>query len=408
MATVYRLSNFGDIQTYIQNELKVQSADTESVNRIKRSINSYYLNELMPKKDWWWARRRADIVTQPAFTSGTASVVGNSTAVTLTEAPASSREGWYFVANSYNEIYRVRSHVGGSTTLELETPYMGVTDTAIRFTLFTDEVPLPADCASTFEVNHDFFTQPMMGLGFQDFRATAKTDPRFEGYPEAYTQDDYIVPDQYASIDGLPATATKKSEGFLKYIKFNATLGATGSTLLKAGDRFYASGSDDAEYYDGEFIVQAVTTTSTTNDTIIYASNKSKKSIFAADTGITIKLLDTADDNKRLKKLRIYPAIFRSKVLLHVDYTQIVPPLENDTDIPMMPQEDRIILAYGPLSQLWSSIGRNPEEAKRNFDLAQNKLADMMARYSDSVDFPKFVVSQSYLRLKRSRRTLNG
>lgn len=396
-----KLETFSDLKEAIRRELKVQSSSTTDMEKIEQAINMFYVNEVAPKKDWWWLRKRIDLQTELAIFSGTASVVSNSYTVTLSEAPATSKVGWMFASLNYNEIYRVKEHEAGSTTLTIEVPYMGETDTDTRYILWTDEVTLPVDCRDTFEVYHDFFVEPLQGVGFQDFYATTKINPRFEGYPEIYTQDDYVVPADYEAIDSLPATASKRSLGFLKYIRFASTLGSGDSLLIRAGDRIRVSDASD-EYFDGESIVQAITTTSTTNDTIIYTTPVSRLTNFAADTGITIERLDQDTENKRLKRLRIHPSIMRTRTLLHVHYTRTVAPMENDSDTPLMPVEDRIVLYYGALSQLWASIGRNPEEAKRNFDLYSNKLAEMTNRYSDSVDFPRMVVSRSYLALKRN------
>lgn len=399
---VYKLETFLDIQDRVREELKVQSDDTTSLNRIRRIINEVYLNEVVPFHRWWWLRKRIDVDTEPAFFLGSANVVSNSNIVTLTEAPATSRKGWKFMTNSYSEVNYVKDHTAGSNTITLETPYMGLTDTAARYTLWTDEVTLPTDAKETFEIWHNFSTEPLKNMGVQDFRRTQALSPAFEGLPVYYTPEDYLVPAQYTDVATLPAVTTRSSEDFIKTLRFASTLGASGSTLLEAGDRIRIS-SAGHKSYNGEHQVLSVTTSVSANDTINYATHDARKELSTSDNSISVKKLGVESEDKRLKRIKLYPSILKSKVTLHVDYIQDAPAMEDDSDQPLMPNEDKVVLVYGALGRAWASIGRNPEESQRNETLFRNKLSLMKNKHDDGVEYPMIVPSRDYLERKRRR-----
>ncbi len=44
----YEVKTFADIVSAVREELKIQSTDTTSVNRIKRNINVAYLQRVLP------------------------------------------------------------------------------------------------------------------------------------------------------------------------------------------------------------------------------------------------------------------------------------------------------------------------------------------------------------------------
>ena len=109
-------------------------------------------------------------------------------------------------------------------------------------------------------------------------------------------------------------------------------------------------------------------------------------------------------ESDRYRVLKVWPAISQYTTILKVDYIKEVPALDLDGDEPLMPVEDRIVLYYGALSILWSSIGRNPEEAARNKSLYEDKLARMMGKITDSMDKPRVEPDSSYVVSKRGPR----
>lgn len=123
----------------------------------------------------------------------------------------------------------------------------------------------------------------------------------------------------------------------------------------------------------------------------------------------TYDFQDPTDDTvetelDRYRVLKVFPAISSYTTILKVDYIKEVTPLELDGDEPLMPVEDRIVLYYGALSILWSSIGRNPEEAGRNKSLYEDKIARMMGKITDSMDKPRVEPESSYIVAKRGPR----
>ena len=107
------------------------------------------------------------------------------------------------------------------------------------------------------------------------------------------------------------------------------------------------------------------------------------------------------DEAGRYRELLIFPAIYDKATTLHVDYVKEVTEMTSDGDEPVMPIEDRVVLLYGTLAWAWSAILRNPEEAARNEQLYQRKLARMAGKMQDSMDKPKLVASSSYFNSKR-------
>ena len=128
-----QLKTYKDIQDAVLEELKIQSGDTNAVNRIKRDINIIYLNEVIAAKRWYWMRDKVTVQTEPAFFLGTANVLANSNQVTLTEAPATSKKGYLFASVDFDEVYEIESHAAGTNTFTLSVPYMGKTNTEARY-----------------------------------------------------------------------------------------------------------------------------------------------------------------------------------------------------------------------------------------------------------------------------------
>lgn len=114
--------------------------------------------------------------------------------------------------------------------------------------------------------------------------------------------------------------------------------------------------------------------------------------------------LDPSTGSDRFRYMQIYPSIFDQVVTIHVDYMQEVPWLDADTDEPIIPLEDRIVLYYAALSQLWVSIMRNPEEAARNNALYQARLARMAGKIEEGFDRPTLAPDNFYFAAKRGQK----
>lgn len=312
----YKLTDFSDIYTAVIEELKVQSSDTTTLNRIKRMINMMYLDEVIPAARWWWLYGHTSITHNEYYGAGTVSVTPLSTTVTLSTAPTSSYGdsgsflNYFFSVDGKNEIYRITAHTALSTTITIDRPFNTELNTAANYKIWTDSIALPTDLRETVDVWHDHNRDKMMARGLQEFRQVVAQDPKAESRPQHYATADFFDP---------------------------------------------STGDDETE-------------------------------------------------SDRYRQLKVYPSISQYKTIIKVDYMKEAEALDAAGDEPLMPVEDRIVLFYGALSLAWGSIGRNPEEAQRNRQLFDAKLARMMGKIQDSMDKPRVEPESRYILAKRAGR----
>jgi len=191
---VYGLTTFEDILNAILEEVKIPSTDTVEVNRIKRDINMTYVGRVAPAKRWQWLSGFVSREFKPFYSDGTVAVTPDSTTITFSIAPATSKTGYLFATDNYSEIYVIDAHTAGATTATLSTVYTGALATAATFKVWTDVVALPTDCRETVEVLHSFYTQPMKGIGLQEMRRIVSEAPKRMGRPAYYSTYDYFDP----------------------------------------------------------------------------------------------------------------------------------------------------------------------------------------------------------------------
>jgi hypothetical protein len=108
-------------------------------------------------------------------------------------------------------------------------------------------------------------------------------------------------------------------------------------------------------------------------------------------------------ETDRYRVMFLHPAISPNSenVTINIDYIKETADLDDDSDEPVIPREDRIVLVYGALAKAWSRE-RNEEAAGRSYTQFQNKLAKMAGDVEDSMDTPMFSPSSRYLAAKRS------
>lgn len=387
---IYQLKTFADIIAAIREEMKIPSTDTTTINRIKRDINMVYLNEVVPFEKWDWLRGNLDVALEPRI-SGTVSVVQGERTVTLSSAIAKSVQGYWFSLDSQLERYRVYSHAAGSTTLVLETPFSGSTNSAAAYQIWTDRVNLPSNVRETIEITTDLSSIPLEGCGLQKLRKYSNTLPKAESYPRYYTLGDFVNPDPYSAITGLPAATSRNSSGLTKTLTFASDV----SAYISINDRIrVVSAGSDA--YNGEWIVSSVSSAS-----ISFTGVVNLQESVSTDTAYVVTMHDQETVESRFRELLVYPAVYNSRVIIHVDYIKEALPLENDSDEPVIPIQDRIILVYGALAKAWPRE-RNPEEGARNQGLFDRKLSKMSGKLDDSTDTPILRPSRTYLGTKRS------
>lgn len=394
------LRTLGDILDAIMELLKLQSSDTVSRTRIQRDITRAYINEVMPYSDWVWRRKRVQVQPKAYHSTGTASVTQNSVTVTLTTTLTDSRTGYYFSVTGENDVYTIKNHTGGTATLTLDAPYLNSTSATASFKIWTDIIPLPTDLEEIKEITSPNLSKPLTGVGLTELRRIAAASPKAEGRPFYYSLDDWVDPSPYSSITSLPASAARSAEGLVRSIRFASTLGSTASTtLIKVGDRISVSGSSSYSY-NIEAIVSSVVTGTTTYDTITYTALEPITESSTADTGIVVKLMNN-EGYERQKRLIVYPAIYNAKSNLSIDYQCELPSFSSEDDEPVMPMPDRIVLFWFGLSYAYARE-RNPEESIIYRQLAEQRLAKMAGRTSESMDRPSIVPSRNYLSAKRA------
>jgi hypothetical protein len=394
---IYRLKTFNDIISAVREEVNIQTQDALTTNKIKRDINIAY-SDLASRHRWNWLRSYTS-VNVPAYfgSTGTVSVTQNSVDVTLSSAPAYSVKGYFFSVNNTSEIYRVASHTAGATTLVLETAYTSPSSTTAAFRIWAGRVALPAECRETIEVTHQWMSQPLENTGLQEFRRISSVAPKHEGRPTTYTTTQKVDPAPYSSIIGLPALSTRASSGLVRTLVFASSV----ANYLSVGDLIQVTTSTDSNY-NGEFTVSSVSTT-----TITYTAASVFNEAAIADASLTVLLRNSAVLEETYRELNFYPSLFSAATTLQVDYIREAPPLNNDSDEPLVPAEFRSVLLYGACHRAWSRE-RNPQEAARNLQLYENLITKMMGKLEDSVEYVQIGMDRKYLGTKRATNSGNS
>jgi len=96
-------------------------------------------------ENWIWLRDRGTLTLQPKITTGTISIVNNSTSATLSASQSTSTVGYYFKITGHEDIFRVSAHTAGTTAVTLDSVYTGTTNTAASYTLFKLDYTLASD-----------------------------------------------------------------------------------------------------------------------------------------------------------------------------------------------------------------------------------------------------------------------
>jgi len=387
---IYQLKTFSDLYTAAMEEMKIQSTDVTSKNRIKRNINAIYLEEVVPYAPWPWRRKEINVSHEAYINTGTVAVTEGSVTATLSSAPSISCKGYLFTIPGKREVYRVAQHTAAATTLTLDVPYTGDTNASASYKLWRDRVVLPPGTSGVYQVTHAFQDTPLGDVGLGEYREYMAVNPTLEGPPALCTLGDLQDPDPYQTISSLPALSTRASAGLVKTLVFATTV----ATLLEEGDRIQISGAGHYSY-NGEWIVSSVSTTTVTFTGLVpYVESAT------ADATLVVKKLRSETSSNAYRELLVYPSLSDTRLTLTVDRFLDVAPLEDDSDEPLMPLEDRIVLLYGTLSRDWRRE-RDSEDAATNYGLYQQKLVRMASRLKNHQDYPTLSISKTYLAAKR-------
>lgn len=243
----YELKDFKDIQDFVMEELKYQSGDTTSRNRIKRDINAVYLNEVVPKKRWFWLNGHTSVKHEAYYYAGTASVTPDSAAVTLSTAPSDSKLNDLFAVDGFSEIYSISAHTAATTAVTLDSEYQGTLAATANFKIWNDTIALPVDCRETVEVFHNFSNRPLKPVGLQEFRRLVASNPRQVGRPEYYCVYDFFDPssgdaetevDRYRVMKVWPSVSEYTTTIQVDYVKDVTALDLDGDEpLMPISDR---------------------------------------------------------------------------------------------------------------------------------------------------------------------------
>lgn len=108
-----------------------------------------------------------------------------------------------------------------------------------------------------------------------------------------------------------------------------------------------------------------------------------------------------ATEALRNRFTRIWPARYDKDITLHVMYKKEATALDSDSDEPIIPLEDRIILFYGAAWMSWKRETDNADSTS-SYNLYQKKLDDMIARWADATDMPQLEMDDRYTSWRRN------
>lgn len=384
-----RLRTFGDIVNAVREQLKYQASDTESINRIKRNLNTIYLNHVIPFKQWRWLNDTTTVSNDPTFNAGSAIVTQNSVVVTLTQAPATSRKGYYFSVVGSPDLYRIASHAAGSLNLVLETAFNGATNTQARFNIWTDFIPLPTICKEVIEVSTQGLNRPVQAMGVQALRRLQSTGGVATGLPAYYSTTQWESPSPFQSIENLPIAVSRKSEGLVKTLIFQEDI----DNYIKTGHKILVSSAGEASF-NGEFIVAAIN-----GNELSYTGRVPTQEGMTTDPLFVVEK-EAPKNPSVYRSLQVYPSLTNQRINLLVDYQINVEELINMNDEPVIPLENRAVLLYGTL-WLSASRERDPEMVQENLTIFTAYLNRMAGKTEDSPERPVMRASREYLATKR-------
>lgn len=101
--------------------------------------------------------------------------------------------------------------------------------------------------------------------------------------------------------------------------------------------------------------------------------------------------------NPKSKRMVIYPAIADENYILPITYIKKMESLDADDDEPLMPVEDRIILVYGALADLYETLKDNDAFTIWEQKFAQ-KLQQMLSDHQEDDDYARLYVPDIYRR----------
>jgi len=241
------ITDFQDIYEAVLGELKIQTADTTTLTRVKQDINIIYTNEVAPFKKWDWLKGSTKVQVPAYYSTGTATVTNASTSVTISSSIAATKANYYFAVDGYEEIYVISAHTAGTANLTLDAAYTGDSGSGLAYKIWTDTFALPTDCRESTAVTHAFQNRPLTPVSEEEFEELlAAHGARTEGRPQYYCTTDFYDPsggaetesDRYRRIRFFPAVNTDATTCSVSYAKEVSAMSSDGDEpLMPVEDR---------------------------------------------------------------------------------------------------------------------------------------------------------------------------
>ena len=403
LTPTYQFKTFQDIYTYVANELKVQINSTNDIERIKRAINVTYIDRICQQTtEWPWLRKQIDVPFR-AYQTIPVTLTQNSTTIQFQTAPTESVAGYLFSAQGLNQRLLIRSHTAGSFTAYLDAPWVRASSASAYSDtgyVWTDKVILPPECREVLSVVRNNWPVPLIMVTNSEYDQLISASPANAYDPSNYTVFDYTDPSPYQTVSGLPSLVTSQSAGVIRTLTFAPTSGDSLLNYLQQGQRISINGSNDYRF-NIDAIISSINAT-----TLTYTGRERFTQAPTADSSLVLTAASIDSGDARYQSLSIFPNFLPQDKVLTVKYAEEIAPLINDTDEPRLALGDRIAIAYGALSIVWDSIGRNAEMAQKNEGWFKEKLSQMVARISATNDYPQLVPDKTYLARKRRPRNL--
>jgi len=202
------------------------------IDRIQDKIASgiYYLNNKLYTHDFSFLTDYAEINTVASYTTGTADVTQDSTAVTGTDTTwAEAMIGRLIKFASEDEYYEI-SAVGSTTSITLTSAYIGSTDTDLTYSIYKIYYPLASDFKQMKWAKQLVTPQKLAPL--TDLTTVRYIPDEFDESGELYG---YVVSGQdssgYTLIRPLPYQTSRKRIYYC-YEKDLATINITGGESI--------------------------------------------------------------------------------------------------------------------------------------------------------------------------------
>lgn len=343
------MSRFTDLRSDIENLAQI----TDNRTLVNRVMNRT-LQRISGFHPWPFYLDEGFFTTVAEYSTGTADITNGSAAVTGTNTTfTAAMVGRKIRFNGESAYYKILTYTS-ATSITLEQPYQGTTDTDATLSVYQDEYRLRADV----HIPH-YLRQVQQGAALTDL------DPgEFDSlFPASQTKGDphFYVPigtrrDTYST--GTVTAATKTITG--TSTAWTDVQGLSRGSRIRIGDNVYTVQSVDSATQ--LTVYETVTTVSGATAYVITLDNQ------------RVQLYSIPDSARN-----IYYRFYREPV-----------PLVNDYDEIDLPSDWQWLLVSGSLSELFTHKG-NPEGSLSNEQQLLAGLQRMKSQYrSVSRTYPRY------------------